>query len=102
MKETYDFLVNAVSNSISNTGNLNSIELFKNAEKLNYKYSQEIITRLFISEYQTDFIDNFFRKRIFTNIKQTEKTVALINMFYVSDLAYGNEQLESTDSIKTR
>ncbi len=100
-KDTYNFLINAINYSINRTGNLNSIELFKNAENLDYKYSQEIITRLFISEYQANFIDNFFRKRIITNMRQTEMPTALINMFYASDLAYGNEQL-SQDDRKTK
>ena len=89
-KRTYDFFVDSMITSLEETGNVNTIDMFKNAEILSYKHSQEIIVSLFRTDYQSKFLTDFFRKRC--NVANNNPTVQpLYNMPYAGSLAYQEE-----------
>ena len=88
-KEIYNYLTNEIIDMLSTTGNIDTIKLFKDVEKFDYKYSQTIISNLFRSEYQINFIENFFRQRCNDPLPKKNNSEVLYNLIYASDLAYG-------------
>ncbi|MDD5888505.1 MAG: hypothetical protein PUC82_03330 [bacterium] len=86
-KSVYNYFIEEVKNNLENTGNIDSISIFENAEDLSYKYSKEIITNLFRSTYQSEFINQFFRARIDTAKLQTENVQPLYDQMYAESIS---------------
>ena len=91
-EQVYNYFINSIKKNLSESGNINSVEIFKNAELLSYHNSQEIIVNLFHNNYHTKFINNYFRKRVKSEKSMTKETDSLFDLTYASNLAYGNTE----------
>lgn len=92
-RNLYNFFVRSVEHSLRTIGNIDSVSIFKSAELLNYKYSQEVISNLFRSDYQANFIDDFFRRRYLLDKEKDENPQTLYNILYANDIAYNNDEV---------
>lgn len=90
-KDVYNFFISSIMQNLCATGNIGSLEIFKNASSLGYKYSSEIIVNLFRSEYQTAFLESFFRRRCSIQKPKTEETKTLYTMPFAGNLAYSSQ-----------
>lgn len=87
----YDYFVKSVNNNLSKNGNIDSISIFTGSEALNNKNSYAVIANLFRSDYQSKFLDDFFRERVKVNNKVSSKAVTtLYNIEIAGTLAYDN------------
>ena len=73
----YKYFIKGSEHSISKTGNLNSLFLFKNATKLKMKDANKIIVNLFNNDYQTIFVDNYVHNRVDSSKPRTKGAEAL-------------------------
>ena len=83
-RKLYDYFIKACKYSIEKTGDLNSLFIFKNANKVSYKYAEDIIARLFRSDYQTIFLDNYIQNRTTSSLPRNRRAETL----YDTETAY--------------
>jgi hypothetical protein len=76
-RRIYEYLINRSEHSISKTGDLNSLYLFKNSSKLGYQYDEEIIAKLFGNELQTKFLDNYIQNRCNSTLPKNREAQTL-------------------------
>ncbi len=76
-KEVYDYLIKGSMHSISKTGDLNSLFLFKNSSGLNNKDAERLICSLFNNDYQTLFLDNYIQNRCESSLPKNKKADTL-------------------------
>ena len=76
-RATYEYFVKASTYSVEKTGDLSSLFLFKNASKLDYSHSEEIIARLFGQDYQSDFLDRYVHARVNSTHAKNKKAITL-------------------------
>ena len=76
-RATYEYFVKASTYSVEKTGDLSSLFLFKNASKLDYSHSEEIIVKLFGQDYQSDFLDRYVHARVNSTHAKNKKAITL-------------------------
>ena len=62
-RKVYEYFIKGSEHSISKTGDLNSLFLFKNASSLGVPSDEEIVARLFGNDNQSMFLDNYVQNR---------------------------------------
>lgn len=93
-EDTYNFFVKSIEYNLKTTGNIDSVEIFRNSDSLMYKYSQDIVCRMFGNEPQTKFLEDFFRARFLTDRPKTKETLALYDAYFANSLAYSNNEFQ--------
>ena len=91
-RQLYNYFIKASKYSIEKTGDLNSMYLFKNADKVNYKYSEDIIARLFRSDYQSIFLDNYVQNRVNSSLPRNKRAQTLFDTEAAYNMLSNNNQ----------
>ena len=97
--DLYEFFIKGSEHSISKTGDLNSLFLFKNALELQIPNDEEIITRLFGNENQVKFIDNYVQHRCNSNLPKNRTAQILTDVPTAKTLL--EEMLDNAKEDKT-
>ncbi len=95
-EEIYNYVTKKVSYDLQNTGNIDTIDLLKNAELFKYKYSQEIVVNLFRSVEQTKLLDNYFRKKSSSKLSASHQPETLYTLSYAGELLARQNMSESS------
>ena len=98
-RKVYEFFIKGSEHSISKTGDLNSLFLFKNALELQIPNDEEIITRLFGNENQVKFIDNYVQHRCNSNLPKNRTAQILTDVPTAKTLL--EEMLDNAKEDKT-
>lgn len=101
-KRTYDFFVDSMISSLEETGGISTIDMFKNSEFFQYKYTQEIMVNLFRTDFQTKFLEDFFQKRCNHSMESTKTAKPLYNLSYAGQLAYGKNTSNKMETSGTK
>ncbi len=82
----YNNMVHRFTKDVQKTGTINTLKMLQEAEKSSYKYSGEIIVRLFRSPFQTQAINELFHMAIAPNKIETKDPETLYSWAYVGEL----------------
>ena len=91
-EKTYNYFIKACTRSIEKTGDLNSLFVFKNASKADYKYAEDVIAKLFGNDYQTKFVDNYVQHRIASSLPKNKTAESLYDTEYAYRLLSEKEE----------
>lgn len=98
-RKTYEYFWNKVILSLKTTGKLDSIELYKGAQLLDYKYAQEIIVHLLKNNHTVKLIEMLLKDRKQIKEGALENTTILLgDIYYVEQLINSNNPLNPKQS----
>lgn len=94
-EEIYNYVTKKASYDLKTTGNIDTIDLLKNAELFSYKHAQEIVVNFFRSVEQTRLLDNYFRKKLSSKLPASHQPETLYTLSYAGELLARQNASES-------
>ena len=86
-RRLYEIIVSELKRQVREKGVIDTVDLFKNIEnKIQYKYSKDIILKLFRTQYQVNFINDMILKSLNISNKGFYEPTPLYNESYVGRL----------------
>lgn len=92
----YKYMCSKLSEDIVKTGTIDTVDLYLQSDALKYSHAEQTIANLFGTQYQTQFLEQYFKNRVATKVQSNTHAEPLYNMQYVFSTLIPNTNQEHT------